>query len=332
VAAPSLALALRQLECGPAPLQAHVARIREERATLTALLRARGLAAPSSQANFVLADCGSRASFVRAALAAQGVLVRDFPDRPGLASSLRVTLPGDPAHFAQLIAALDRVLAPEALLFDLDGVLADVRDSQRASVIATAQGYGISLTPDDVAAAIRAGHASNDWALTQRLLAARGVRADLAAVTARFQALYLGTKGAPGLRGCERLIVSRAVLAAVTARLPAAIVTGRPRQEARWFLERAGVADCFVTLVCLEDAPAKPDPTPVRLALSRLGVRRAWMVGNTPDDVRAAAGAGVLPLGVVAPGDEVPATTAALLEAGAARVLERVSDLLELVP
>ncbi len=88
----------------------------------------------------------------------------------------------------------------------------------------------------------------------------------------------------------------------------------------------------FKTLVCMEDAAAKPDPAPVRLAMQRLGAQRAWMLGNTPDDVRAALGAGALPLGIVAPGDDVPATTAALLDAGAARVLRDVTELLELMP
>jgi phosphoglycolate phosphatase-like HAD superfamily hydrolase len=82
----------------------------------------------------------------------------------------------------------------------------------------------------------------------------------------------------------------------------------------------------------MEDAARKPDPAPVRLALTRLGVRRAWMVGNTPDDIRAAAGASVVPFGIVAPGDDLTATAAALTGAGAARVLDQLADLEELLP
>jgi histidinol-phosphate aminotransferase len=332
VAAPSIALALGRLQGGAESLRTHVARIREERTTLTALLASHRVGVRTSQANFLLVDCGTRAPFVWAALRAHNLLVRDFPDRPSLAGNLRITLPGDARDFARLTAALDTALAPQALIFDLDGVLADVRDSQRATIIATAQSYGVAVTQEDIAAAMRAGDASNDWMLTQRLLAARGMQADLADVTTRYQAVYIGTPAAPGLRERERLIGPRAVLERISARLPTAIVTGRPRDEACWFLQRAGIARCFVTLVCMEDAPAKPDPAPVRLAMERLGVQRAWMVGNTPDDVRAAAGAGALPLAVVAPGDDVPVTTAVLLDAGAARVLRDVAELLELLP
>jgi len=332
VAGPSLALALSQLRRGDAALRAHVTQVRAERANLRELLCARGVDARVSQANFVLADFGSRQAFVRDGLGARGILVRDFPGRAGLETSLRITLPGDPGDFERLTSALDTVLAPQAIVFDLDGVLADVRESQRAAMIATASAYGVSVTMQDIETALRSGDAANDWIVTQRLIGAAGGQADLETVTARFQALYLGTNGSPGLRERERLIVPRALLAGLAKRLPLAVVTGRPRDEARWFLERAEIADLFGAVVCMEDAARKPDPAPVRLALTRLGVRRAWMVGNTPDDVRAAAGAGVVPLGVVAPGDDLAATTAALIDAGAARVLDQLADLEELLP
>jgi len=332
VAGPSLALAFSQLRRGDAALRAHVTQVRAERANLRELLCARGDDARVSQANFVLADFGRRQTFVRDGLGARGILVRDFPGRAGLETSLRITLPGDPGDFERLTSALDTVLAPQAIVFDLDGVLADVRESQRAAMIATASAYGVSVTMQDIETALRSGDAANDWIVTQRLIGAAGGQADLETVTARFQALYLGTNGSPGLRERERLIVPRALLAGLAKRLPLAVVTGRPRDEARWFLERAEIADLFGAVVCMEDAARKPDPAPVRLALTRLGVRRAWMVGNTPDDVRAAAGAGVVPLGVVAPGDDVAATNAALIDAGAARVLDQLADLEELLP
>ncbi|PYO89759.1 MAG: hypothetical protein DMD66_04715 [Gemmatimonadetes bacterium] len=331
VAAPSLALAMRQLERGAGPLAAHVARVREERAALTRQLASLGLSPRASQANFVFVECGRRARFCAAGLAALRVLVREFPDRPGIVTALRITLPGEPTAFERLTSALDTVLAPEALVFDLDGVLADVRESQRAAMIATAETYGVNVTMEDIEDALRAGDAANDWIVTQRLIAARGVQAELASVTTRFQALYLGAAGSPGLRERERLIVPRALLERLAKRLPLAVVTGRPREEARWFLEREGVADLFRAVVCMEDAARKPDPAPVRLALTRLRARRAWMVGNAPDDIRAAAGADVLPLGVVAPGDDLAATAAALADAGAARVLDQLADLEELL-
>ena len=113
VAAPSIALALAQLERGEEALRAHVARIRVERDQLATRLGARGggLAPRPSQANFVLVECGPRAQAIRQALADRGVVVRDFPGRPGLETSLRITLPGNAADFERLCEALDAALA-----------------------------------------------------------------------------------------------------------------------------------------------------------------------------------------------------------------------------
>jgi histidinol-phosphate aminotransferase len=336
VAAPSVALALTQISLGETAVREHVAWVREERRSLCERLTALGVEPLPSQANFVYVECGAppRALFLAAALRALGVLVRDFTGRAGCETALRITLPGDASAFTQLVHALETALAPQALLLDLDGVLADVRDSQRAAIAATAASLGVSVTATEVASAVRGGDAANDWALTRRLIEDRGggAQASLEDVTARYQALYLGRPGTPGLREHERLIPSRALLERLAARMPLAIVTGRPREEARWFLERAGVADLFRTVVAMEDAPPKPDPAPVRLALERLGARRAWLVGDTPDDTRAAAAAAVLPLGVVAPGDDRAATSAALAQAGAARVLDDLTALLEVLP
>jgi histidinol-phosphate aminotransferase len=110
VAGPSLALALYQLRKGEAVLRAHVTRVREERAALRELLATRRVGVGTSQANFVLAHFGQRAAFVRDGLRARGILVRDFPGRTGLETSLRITMPGDPADFARLTAALEALL------------------------------------------------------------------------------------------------------------------------------------------------------------------------------------------------------------------------------
>jgi histidinol-phosphate aminotransferase len=113
VAAPSVALALQQLADGEAALRAHVTRVREERTALYARLAALGLAPLPSEANFVLVECGALAPSLTAALAALGIVVRNFPNRPGLTSALRVTLPGNALEFDRLVAGLETALAVE---------------------------------------------------------------------------------------------------------------------------------------------------------------------------------------------------------------------------
>ncbi len=62
-------------------------------------------------------------------------------------------LPGAPAQFERVTARCGHALAPEALLFDLDGVLADVSGSYRAASCDTARSFGVeAVTAADIAA------------------------------------------------------------------------------------------------------------------------------------------------------------------------------------
>ena len=332
VAGLSLAAVRAQTTTGEAALTEHVERIRAGRAQLTERLARRGIEASPSQGNFVLADFGARSDFVFRGLAALGVRVRRFPHRPEIAEALRITVPDQADDLNKLLEALETCVAPQGLLFDLDGVIADVETSYRRCILETAGAFGVEVTREEVATEVLAGDANNDWVLTQRIMAGRGVEVSLDDVTKAFQEAYLGTSTSPGLRESERMLVPVDVLSRLAERLPLAIVTGRPREEAEWFLDKEELTELFPTVVCMEDGPLKPDPAPVQLARSRLGVERAWMVGDTPDDIRAATAAGVLPIGVVAPGPNPTASTAALRESGAATVLGTINDLLELLP
>lgn len=326
VSGPSLACAAWWLERGQEKVRAWVSGLREERSRLSAQLAALGGRPVASEANFVLSRF-DRPGWVHAALESLGIVVRRWPDRPGLEDALRITLPGDAERFERLLAALEAVLAPEALLLDMDGVLADVSRSHRETVRETARRFGVEIEPAEIAEAKRRGGANNDWDLTWRLLERHGVRAGLDEVTDVFERIYHGEDGRPGLREQERQLIDAGALGRLAGGMPLGIVTGRPLADAERTLEAFGLAEMVTALVGHEDGPGKPDPAPVRLALERLGVRRAVMVGDTVDDVRAARAAGVVPVGVIPPGDASKATRDALIAAGAACVVERLADL-----
>jgi len=327
VAGPSLALARHFLAKGEDSLKRTVARVREERGALDTLAAELGARTFPSAANFVLWRARDGA-WLADALAGQGIAVRTFPTRPELARDARITCPGAPEPFARLTQALRVAAVPEALLLDMDGVLVDATDSYDATILAVAAELGVSATRADVHRVRRAGGANDDVELLARLC---GGSTPYAELERRFERRYWGPDG-DGLCAEERALVPRATLARLAARLPLAIVTGRPRRDALRFLDAHGLRPLFTTLVCSEDAPRKPDPAPVQLALTRLGCARAWMLGDTVDDVRAARAAGVLPLGIVAPLDEPALTTPALLAAGAGRVLASLDDLFPLLP
>ncbi len=331
VSKPSQALAASMLSDADGPGTRRIAAIRKQRDDLSVLLADLGAEVLPSQGSFVFARFAD-AGRVWSSLHALGIAIRAFAGRPDVEGWLRITLPGDEMTFDRLTHALHTVLAPEALLLDMDGVLADVSGSYREATLQTAASFGVEISIEDIEAATAEGNANDCWQLTRRLMAVRGVDRTLAEVKARFEEIYQGTEAKPGLRRTERLLLGPGDLQTLAGRRPLAVVTGRPRADAERFLTENGIAEFFQTVVTMEDAPIKPDPAPVRLALERLGVATAWMVGDTPDDLRAARSAGALPIGVVAPGDDPEPTTASLLRTGAAAVLKDIKEILEVLP
>jgi len=142
----------------------------------------------------------------------------------------------------------------EALLLDMDGVLAEVSRSYRQAILETARAFGAEVTAADVEREKLAGNANNDWQLTQRLIAATGAAAPaLAEVTRVFEDFYQGTDGKPGLCELETLLTPKGLLEELGRRLPKgmAIVTGRPRADCAKFLAAHGcVALADVTGIC----------------------------------------------------------------------------------
>lgn len=321
----SAALATEVLAGGVDGAAEFVAEVARERESLMALLEELSCAPLRSQANFVLATDVAPDWLVPAA-ASLGVGLRRFDDRSELSNCVRIGLPGDPAEFSRLEQTLRSALAPEALLFDMDGVIADVRGSFRAAIVATAERFGVQVSGNDIAAAKARGGASDDWELTRALCERAGVERPLEEIREVFETIYQGDEGRQGLKEKERLLVDVRNLETWSDRLPLAIVTARPRKDAEELLERFDIGVHFSAVVTREDAPSKPDPAPVRLALDRLGVDNGWMVGDTVDDLRASRDAGVVPIAVSVPGDDPSALIGAARIMGSVNQIEEVLD------
>ncbi|CAM9148258.1 unnamed protein product [Chrysoparadoxa australica] len=197
------------------------------------------------------------------------------------------------------------------LLWDMDGVLAEVAGSYRLAITLTAKQYGVSVTAEDITKEKAAGNCNNDWVLTQRLIKRGGKDVGLDEVTKKFEELYQGANGVPGLCEQETLIPPKGLLEELKSRLPKgmAVVTGRPRKDCIKFLEAHGLEGLFSACVCMEDGPAKPDPAPVLKALQLMNVTGAEsvLVGDTPDDILAAKAAGCRAVGVLTPKDQAHA-------------------------
>jgi HAD superfamily hydrolase (TIGR01548 family) len=225
---------------------------------------------------------------------------------------------------------------PKALIFDIDDTLVDTTPSYRGAIIETARHFGATVSIGDVAATKAAGDANNDWVLTRDLMAKRGIDISLEEVTRVFETLYQGTDTVAGLKTLETLLLERETILALGERYPMAIVTGRPRKDALDFVAQHQLTGIFVDIVTMDDGPLKPDPFPVKKALAALGQTDTcrsdiWMIGDTPDDIRSAVAAGIDAIGVIAPSDSPGEARAAMLAAGARMVLDRTTELKELL-
>jgi len=334
VSGPSAALAIARLTSPEDDVLDFITQVREERGVLSDALERIGATPTDSHANFVFARHDDPV-FIRDLMASQGIAVRAWPGAAGREDALRISCPGDADLTTRVIRALE-TLSPQALLLDMDGVMVDVHASYRAAITKTCEKFGVTLGVDEIAQAKRAGNANNDWVLTRNLLANHGVEKSLTEVTQVFEELYQGTEDKPGLKLREVAMIDRELLESLQAKYKLAVVTGRPRNDALDFLEREGLQDLFDVLVCMEDAPAKPSPKPIEIACARLGVERAWMIGDTPDDMRAARAAtsdgevacacfGMLPPST----SDSDKASEALLHSGAGRIFSSWDDLLE---
>jgi histidinol-phosphate aminotransferase len=294
-----------------------------ERTKLAKAFKKIGLKAYSAGGNFFCVRIGPDADRVRGRLAASGILVKGFRGEPALSSCLRISI-GRPAENERLLAALKSALPPEALLFDLDGVLVDVSASYRRAIIQTASRFlGKPVSPAEVDRLKLQPGMNNDWDATAALLRSHNVLIPRPELISVFQGFYRGNGVRSGLMASERWILPKRRLRDLAARYRLGIVTGRPMEEARLALQRSGTNEYFQTIIALEDTGRrqKPDPCGLRLALRRLGVGRAAYFGDSPDDMAAARSAGVTAVAVRPPGLRSSAAWGRRMkEAGASRL------------
>ena len=182
---------------------------------------------------------------------------------------------------------------PLAIVFDLDGTLADTR----LDIAGACNHVLVSLgRPAQTVGAI-AGFVGDG----ARSLLARAFGVDrsdplLDEALACFEAYYPhhAADHATWMPG------AREALAAVR-HLPLALATNKPRSATLPLLEALGMAAHFRAVVAGGDGPLKPDPTPIRSALAPLGVapENAWVVGDGPQDVGAGRAAGAATVAVL---------------------------------
>lgn len=221
-------------------------------------------------------------------------------------------------------------VSPKLVIFDVDGVLVDVRGSFHRSILDTVRHFTRRrVTYDDIQQWKRRSGYNDDWRLSTDWIASLGGEAEYEEVKAQFQKFYWGTNGTRGNVWSERWLVRPARLARWAARAELALFTGRTRKELQHTLKHFGVEKFFPRMVTMNDVKQlKPDPEGLHRLLDGADPQTAVYLGDNLDDALAAKGAGVPFLGVLAKGTEAYRVRAnQLREHGARMILHSTNEL-----
>jgi HAD superfamily phosphatase len=195
-------------------------------------------------------------------------------------------------------------VAKPLLVFDMDGVLVEVKESYRESIRETVRHFTGAL-PDhaEIQRYKDMGGWNNDWKLSQRLLADAGQDVPYDTVVATFNEYFFGVDGRPGLMQRERWIDDRGVLERLNERFDFAVFTGRLREEAMMTIRRFGSHLRWFAVIGDNDvAQSKPHPDGLLQLRARHPLGPLFYLGDTVDDARAGREAGVPFIAITAPG------------------------------
>jgi HAD superfamily phosphatase len=246
------------------------------------------------------------------------------------------------------------------VLFDIDGVVRDVAQSYRRALADTVAHFTDDCcrpTPSQIDALKGEGIWNNDWEASQELIyrfwesqgkSRTDSPLDYPAIVAFFQSKYRGTDSVNwnGYICNEPLLVSREYFATLTdAQIPWGFVSGATRGSAEFVLKSRLCLEDPV-LIAMEDAPGKPDPQGVLMAVDLLAAHHSHLdrlpliyVGDTVADIHTALrarshrpqanclGVGILPPHVTVDPQVMADYTQSLMRAGAEIVFDRVEKL-----
>jgi HAD superfamily hydrolase (TIGR01548 family) len=225
-----------------------------------------------------------------------------------------------------------RRVSPQLVIFDVDGVLVDVRGSFHRSILDTVKFFtGRRVTYGEISAWKNRGGYNDDWRLSTDWIASLGKKVGYATVKRQFMQFYWGDKTYAGNVTRERWLVPRRRLERWSRRAPLALFTGRTRTELDHTLDRLKTRQYFTQIVTMDDVRRlKPDPEGLLRLLGKLDPRDAVYLGDNVDDALSSQRAGVPFFGVLPGGGTLKArrTRAALLRKfGALRVFDSASEL-----
>jgi HAD superfamily phosphatase len=186
----------------------------------------------------------------------------------------------------------------QVLVFDMDGVLVDVTESYRETIVRTVEHFtGRTISRDAIQDYKNQGGWNNDWALSQKICMDFGVDVSYATVVEYFNHLFLGQ----GMIHRERWLPRNGLLDRLGETFELAIFTGRTTEEAEITLKREGLRDRFLLISADDVEREKPFPDGLLKIAALRPAKKLLYVGDTVDDARCARSANVPFIGIASP-------------------------------
>jgi HAD superfamily phosphatase len=222
------------------------------------------------------------------------------------------------------------ILLPKILIFDVDGVLVDVRRSYWLSGLETMRFLtGKRVTWLELHRWKSKPGNNDDWRMVSNWATALGRPTSYEEARDAFQQFYWGKDGKAGNVKKERLVVTPKQIERWAGRFELNLFTGRTRQEFSYTFDRWPPVKLFRTVVTMDDVKRKK-PYPDGL-LKILGAREpssALYVGDNIDDALAARDARVPFMAILPTGAyEYRKHAARFRELGAVALLPRIGAL-----
>jgi HAD superfamily hydrolase (TIGR01548 family) len=193
------------------------------------------------------------------------------------------------------IRRLTKRLQPQILIFDVDGVLVDVRGTYWRSALDTI----LHLSGKRVNYAelhkwkSKPGY-NDDWRMTADWATSLGRPTSYVEARAAFEKFYWGTDGKLGNVRNEKFLITPRQLERWAGRFELNLFTGRTRREFSFTFDRWAAAAHFRTVVTMDDVThGKPHPEGLLKILGKRDPTTALYVGDNIDDALAARAAGV---------------------------------------
>lgn len=218
---------------------------------------------------------------------------------------------------------------PEVIVFDVDGVLVDVRGSFQKTALETVEFFtGKKVTRAELHEWKNKSGYNDDWKLSTAWIHSLGGEAQYDQVKAKFVDLYWGSHGDGNVKN-ERWLLSQEAMQRLAQRSELALFTGRTKWELQYTLERCNCSTLLSQIITVEDVKLpKPDAEGLLKIANGRDRQHILYVGDNVDDALAARSAGVPFAGVLpSDGEERPRRAKRLQDLGALIIFSDVNEL-----